>query len=125
MLDRDDDPIEYQPEQRDQPERGKDRRRLQGHAARNDERAKAALRSDELTDDRPQPAHRRGELQAGEDVRHGVRKADFHEYLPAARAQAAHEVEHFGLGVASPTAVLTTIGKNAIVVPITMFGQTP
>ena len=30
-----------------------------------------------------------------------------------------------GSAVASPTAVFTTIGKNAIVVPITMFGQTP
>jgi hypothetical protein len=30
-----------------------------------------------------------------------------------------------GSAVARPTAVLTTIGKNAIVVPMTMFGQTP
>jgi hypothetical protein len=30
-----------------------------------------------------------------------------------------------GSALARPTAVLTTIGKNAIVVPMTMFGQMP
>jgi hypothetical protein len=30
-----------------------------------------------------------------------------------------------GSALARPTAVFTTIGKNAIVVPMTMFGQMP